>query len=56
MPFPFIYPPDMYMRPPAVQRFVSRIWSATRPILYGIRYCLCATYRQPPPQTYATAG
>jgi hypothetical protein len=39
LPFPFIYPPNLYMLTSAVQRFVHGIPCPTRPILYGIRYC-----------------
>lgn len=56
LPFPFIDPPNLCMLTSAVQRFMSGIVSPTRPILYGIRYCLPRYPSPTPPQGTAPRG
>ena len=51
-----IDPPNSRVRPSAVQRFVHKKRSRTRPILYGIRYCPLRHASTDPPETPAWRG
>ena len=50
LPFPFIYPPNLRVRPSAMQRLAPQKVFRTRPVLYGICYCpLRHASPDPPP-------